>query len=79
MGLSLLVTQFYNDERRRKSDRRGTGLTPQFPIITTQGVCVRKDRRYTPERRVSNIIVKEWRIKDSIFDIIFNTNKEKKL
>ncbi len=48
---------------------------PANPIITTQGSCIRKDRRCMPERRVSNIIVKEWRIKDSIFETIFSTKE----
>ena len=59
------------DDRRRRSDRRSSDLIAQFPIITTQGVCVRRDRRHTPERRVSSIEVNEWNVKESIFDLLF--------
>ena len=72
------VIPHYNystDERRRRSDRRSSDVNAQFPIITTQGVCVRRDRRYTPERRVSSIEVKEWNVKDSIFDLLFENTK----
>ena len=71
-----MITDLHNIERRRKTDRRGLGLATQFPIITTQGVCIKKDRRCTPERRVSNIVVREWNVKDSTFDIIFNAKKD---
>jgi len=63
------------NDRRNRPERRNTVAGSQFPIITTQGSCIRKDRRCTPERRVSNIIVKEWRIKDSIFETIFSTKE----
>ena len=59
------------DDRRRKSERRAGGTPTQFPIITTLGVCIRRDRRYTPERRISSIVVREWEIKNSIFELIF--------
>ncbi len=65
------VHNYYNDNRRKRSDRRSSDIVAQFPIITTQGVCVRRDRRHTPERRVSSIEVKEWKVKDSIFDLLF--------
>jgi len=63
------------NDRRNKPERRNNVVGSQFPIITTQGSCIRKDRRCIPERRVSNIIVKEWRIKDSIFETIFSTKE----
>ena len=62
--------------RRISSDRRSTEVIAQFPIITTKGRCIRRDRRYTPERRVSSIVVREWDVKNSIFDLLFkNTEK----
>ena len=60
------------NDRRDRPERRVIGAISQFPIITTQGSCIRKDRRAIPERRVSNIIVKEWRVKESIFDTLFS-------
>ena len=62
------------NDRRHRSDRRSNEVTAQFPIITTQGVCIRRDRRSTPERRVSSIEVREWKVKDSIFDLLFQDN-----
>ena len=69
-------TSQYIENRRRKVERRGNAVTTQFPIITTQGICIRRDRRYTPERRISGIIVKEWRVRDSTFELLFQ-EKEK--
>ncbi len=63
------------NDRRNKPERRNTVAVSQFPVITTQGSCIRKDRRCLPERRISKIIVKEWQIKDSIFETIFSTNE----
>ena len=65
------------NDRRNKSERRNLDVATQFPIITTQGLCIRKDRRCMPERRVSNIIVKEWSVKKSIFEFLFDPNREK--
>ena len=67
------------NDRRNKPERRRNGSAVQFPIITTQGSCVRKDRRNIPERRISNIEVKEWSIKNSIFEVLFEnkTNNNK--
>ena len=65
---------YFIDDRRRRTDRRSIDVTAPFPIITTQGVCIRRDRRYTPERRVSCIEVREWDVKDSIFNLLFQEN-----
>lgn len=59
------------NDRRDRPERRANGIS-QFPIITTQGTSVRRDRRSIPERRLSKIIVKEWSIKESIFDTLFS-------
>ena len=72
------ISNYSHDDRRRRSDRRSSDIVTQFPIITTQGVCVRRDRRHTPERRVSSIEVKEWSVKDSIFDLLFQDNRTHK-
>ena len=68
----------YVDNRRRKVERRGILTTAQFPIITTQGICIRRDRRYTPERRMSGIIVKEWKVKNSVFELLFQEKEKQK-
>ena len=67
----MAVSPIIND-RRNKPERRNSTDVCQFPVITTLGSCIRKDRRSTPERRISKIIVKEWRIKDSIFETLFS-------
>ncbi len=66
------------NDRRNKVERRSIGTAAQFPIITTQGMCIRKDRRITPERRISNIVVKEWSIKNSIFEVLFGEKEKDK-
>jgi len=65
------------NDRRDKTERRSVGTLVQFPIITTQGGVIRADRRSIPERRISNIIVKEWSIKSSIFDALFEKSLSK--
>ena len=67
------------NDRRDRPERRVIGAISQFPIITTQGTCIRKDRRSIPERRVSKIIVKEWSIKESIFDTLFSNKISNKI
>ena len=60
------------DRRRIRSERRRNEAIAQFPIITTQGICVRKDRRKIPDRRMSNIIVKETVMKEEVFETLFS-------
>jgi hypothetical protein len=72
----MAINPIIND-RRNKPERRSSAVVHQFPILTEDGLNVRKDRRATPERRISNIIVKEWFIKESIFKTLFQ-NKVKK-
>ena len=62
------------NDRRNSPERRSGEAVSQFPVITTQGSCIRKDRRNIPERRISKIVVKEWQVKESIFETIFSTN-----
>ena len=58
-------------ERRKTRERRKNEAIAQFPIITALGICVRKDRRKIPDRRLSNIVVHETSIKEEIFDMLF--------
>lgn len=74
-----MATNHIINDRRDEAERRGVGTAVQFPIITTQGSVIRKDRRCMPERRLSNIIVKEWSIKKSIFNALFEDSENKKL
>ena len=61
-------------ERRQPSyDRRRHEAIAQFPIITTQGICVRKDRRKIPDRRLSNITVREASIREEVFRTLFSS------
>ena len=47
------------ERRKMPFERRGNESIAQFPIITTQGICVRRDRRKIPDRRMSNIVVRQ--------------------
>ncbi len=60
------------ERRRKSSERRRNEAIAQFPIITTQGICVRKDRRKIPDRRMSNIIVKETVMQEEVFETLFS-------
>jgi hypothetical protein len=46
-------------ERRSGNDRRGWGKMPEIPFEDSHGISVSKDRRLTPERRVSNMSI-DW-------------------
>ncbi len=59
-------------ERRNDNDRRTTMQAAQFPIITRNGVCVRSDRRHSPDRRVSKIQVDEANVREEVFDTLFS-------
>ncbi|MEM7304080.1 MAG: hypothetical protein AAF372_00975, partial [Pseudomonadota bacterium] len=62
-----------SQERRRESyERRRQESIVQFPIITTQGIWVRNDRRKVPDRRLSNIKVRETNIKEEVFATLFS-------
>jgi hypothetical protein len=71
----MAINPIIND-RRNKPERRSGAAINQFPILTQEGLNVRSDRRAIPERRISNIIVKEWFVKESIFKTLFK-NKSK--
>lgn len=60
------------ERRKKSSERRCNEAIAVFPIITTQGICVRRDRRKIPDRRMSNIVVRETHLKDEVFDMLFS-------
>ena len=60
------------ERRKKSSERRHSDSITQFPIITTQGICVRKERRKIPERRMSNIVVKETVMNEEVFETLFS-------
>lgn len=60
------------ERRKKSSERRRNEAIAQFPIITTQGICVRRDRRKIPDRRMSNIVVRETNLKEEVFDTLFS-------
>lgn len=60
------------ERRKKSSERRHNDNITQFPIITTQGICVRKERRKVPERRMSNIVVKETVMNEEVFETLFS-------
>lgn len=72
-----MPTSHIINDRRNKPERRESAVVSQFPFITTQGSCIRKDRRAIPERRISKIIVKEWQIRESIFETLFSKKAAK--
>lgn len=45
------------DNRRKGKDRRSFDREKDFPLKTRNGAVVTKDRRTSPERRLSNISV----------------------
>ena len=66
------TTKTILERRKKSSERRRNEAIAQFPIITTQGICVRRDRRKIPDRRMSNIVVRETRLKEEVFDTLFS-------
>jgi hypothetical protein len=60
------------ERRKKSSERRQRDSIAQFPIITTQGICVRKERRKIPERRMSNIVVRETVMNEEVFETLFS-------
>ncbi|MDW3094758.1 MAG: hypothetical protein R8G33_03705 [Gammaproteobacteria bacterium] len=72
-NLKKNTKEAYSRERRKKSsERRHSETVAQFPIITTQGICVRKERRKLPERRISNIVVRETVMNEEVFETLFS-------
>ncbi len=50
-----MITQ----ERRGSEDRRAMIATPLYPFFDSDDTLVRQDRRFIPERRLSNITIEE--------------------
>ena len=69
---SALRVNTIQERRKKSSERRRNEAIAQFPIITTQGICVRRDRRKIPDRRMSNIVVRETNLKEEVFDTLFS-------
>ena len=77
-GTSAKLKNKSPERRKKSSERRRNEAIAQFPIITTQGICVRRDRRKIPDRRMSNIIVRETVMKEEIFETLFSNYLEYK-
>ncbi len=48
----------YKVNRRVIDDRRSFGSLTQFPFINSADKVIEKDRRFIPDRRIANIVVK---------------------
>ncbi len=55
------------DERRAGGDRRILNKSVSFPYKTKEGLVILKDRRKTPDRRLSNIEVVDSEIDEEEF------------
>ena len=65
-----------HDERRAEGDRRNLAKSVSFPYKTKEGLVILKDRRKTPDRRISNICVEESDIDEQEFlEFLKNRNK----
>ena len=58
-------------ERRQGFERRQKENIAAFPLITGIGLCISKDRRTLPERRLGDIQVTEEILQQDVFDAIF--------
>ena len=64
------------EERRGESDRRNLNKSVSFPYKTKEGLVILKDRRKTPDRRISNICVEDSDIdEEEFFEFLKNHNK----
>jgi hypothetical protein len=64
--------QSASDRRMLSRERRGNEVITQFPIITKQGICVRRDRRKIPDRRMSQIVVRQATLRTEVFNVLFS-------
>lgn len=65
-----------NKERRAETDRRNLNKSVSFPYKTKEGLVILKDRRKTPDRRLSNICVEDSEIdEEEFFEYLKNRNK----
>ena len=64
------------EERRAENDRRNLNKSVSFPYKTKEGLVILKDRRKTPDRRISNITVEDSDIdEEEFFEFLKNHNK----
>ena len=64
------------ENRRDDGDRRNLTKSVSFPYKTKEGLVILKDRRKTPDRRLSNICVEESDIdEEEFFEFLKNRNK----
>ena len=63
--------EFIDDRRDEEGDRRDLVSKSNFPLVDSDGRYVKSDRRNSPERRLSNIKVKEEAVNGEIFDTLF--------
>ena len=64
------------EERRAENDRRNLNKSVSFPYKTKEGLVILKDRRKTPDRRISNICVEDSDIdEEEFFEFLKNHNK----
>ena len=64
------------EERRAENDRRNLNKSVSFPYKTKEGLVILKDRRKTPDRRISNICVEDSDIDEKeFFEFLKNHNK----
>ena len=69
-NLNGLNSEFSNN-RRSPEDRRQQYIQTHYPFYDCDGLYVKSDRRLSPERRLSNIQVKEVVVQNYIFDSFF--------
>lgn len=63
-------------ERRAEADRRNLNKSVSFPYKTKEGLVILKDRRKTPDRRLSNILVEDSEIDEQeFFEFLKKRNK----
>ncbi len=46
-------------DHRTQADRRSFEPPSKFPVITSNGIVIQRDRRRLPDRRIANIMVEE--------------------
>jgi len=61
-----------DDDRRDKTDRRNISGKIDFPLKTKGGVVVTRDRRKSPDRRLSNISVEITDLDEDEFNQFFD-------
>jgi|GEM_PF-2788096 len=57
------ASAYQADRRGVRYDRRNFGPPSEFPLVDSDKKMIQQDRRSRPERRLSNIVVTESKIK----------------